>query len=129
MEQGLTREAIMRNNPKRIERIQKFEAKIKFRPVDYEVSATMEFTDQIVMDEATFLELNDFVEGLIQQYGEKALFYLNQKVTGVLQDGLLECQALFGEEHEGDYDIDAGSEEGVMLQDDGTAVVKKLRWS
>jgi hypothetical protein len=54
--------------------------------------------------------------------------YLNQKITGLLQDALLECKALFDEEYEGELDTDSDETGAVLLEEDGTTTVERLRW-
>lgn len=128
MGQELSKEALWRNDLARIKRLQEFTAKVKFQPIKDEAVVTMRFSEPLVMDEVTLQEINWYVQSLVEQYGEKALMFLNQKVTGLMRDALLECNALFEDEYTGEIDVHSSDEEGVMLEGKNKTRVEKLKW-
>lgn len=101
---NLSDEAIMRNDLERIDRVQAFKAQIRYFPKDDEAMLGLTFSDEVVVNEEWLFNLNIFIEGVVDQHGKTAVMYLNQKVTNMMQDALLDCGILFGDEAEADTD-------------------------
>jgi len=108
-------EMVFRNTPERIDRIGEFEAYIEYKPIDGENILTMEFSEPVVTDTAALEEVTQEFLRILQQYEERAIYFLNRRITNIFEGMLLDCRAHFEDEVDlNEVDLVADDDEGVI---------------
>lgn len=94
------------NTPKRLERVENFEVKCTFHTIRSENVIGFSTSEEVVIDTDVFKRINFVIAKHINEYGEKGIISLSERLTKNLRQALLSGYILFGDEvSEVDVDV------------------------